>query len=59
MQYVMKMEETLMKDEPKTVAKAPAKSTSKAAVANTRKPNQATRTASKSQAPMPGKSYRR
>ena len=34
MQYIMKMEEKLLKDEPKTAAKAPAKAKGKAPVAS-------------------------
>jgi hypothetical protein len=55
MQYIMKVEEMLLKDEPKTAAKTKGK----APVANNRKPNQPTKTASKIQSPAPAKTYRR
>jgi hypothetical protein len=58
MQYIMKMEEMLLNDEPKTAAKDPAKTKGKAPVANNRKPSQPT-TASKPKAPAPEKTYRR
>jgi hypothetical protein len=59
MQYIMTMEEKLLKDDPKTTAKAPAKTKGKAPVATTRKPNQPTKTASKPKALVPEKTYRR
>jgi hypothetical protein len=59
MQYIMKMEEKLLNDEPKTAAKAPATTKSKAPVVNNRRPNRPTQTASKPQGPVQGKSYRR
>jgi len=59
MQYIMKMEEKLLKDEPKTAAKTPIKSKAKAPVANNRKPNQPTKTASKPKVPVLEKTYRR
>jgi hypothetical protein len=59
MQYIMKMEENLLKDEPKTAAKVPATTKGKAPIANNRKPNQPTKTASKTQVPVPAKTYRR
>jgi len=59
MQYIMKMEEKLLKDEPKTAAKTPSKTKGKTQVANNRKPNQPTRTATMSQPPDPDKIYRR
>jgi hypothetical protein len=57
MQYIMKMEEKLLNDEPTTAAKAPVNTKRKSSVANNRKPNQPTNTASK--IPAPGKTYRR
>jgi hypothetical protein len=58
MQYIMKMEEKLLKDEPKT-AKTSSKTKGKAQVANNRKPNQPTKTANMPQPPDPSKTYRR
>jgi hypothetical protein len=59
MQYVMKMEEKLLKDEPKTAAKTPSKTKGKTQVANSRKPNQPTKMATMPQPPDPDKIYRR
>jgi hypothetical protein len=59
MQYIMKMEEKLLQDGPKTAGKTPATTNGKAPVASNRKPNQPTKTASKTQVPAPGKTYRR
>ncbi len=59
MQYIMKMEEKLLKEEPKTAAKSPVKTKAKAPVANIRKPNQPIKTANKPKAPVPEKTYRR
>jgi hypothetical protein len=59
MQYIMKMEEKLLKDEPKTAAKTPSKTKSKTQVASNRKPNQPTRTANIPQPPDPAETYRR
>jgi hypothetical protein len=57
MQYIMKMEEKLLKDEPKTAAKTPATAKGKTPIANNRKSNRPTQTANRPQAP--GKSYNR
>ena len=59
MQYIMKMEEKLLKDEPKTAAKPPVTTKSKAPVVNNRRPTRPTQTASKPKAPAQVKSYRR
>jgi hypothetical protein len=59
MQYIMKMEEKLLKEEPKTAAKAPAKAKAKAPVANNRKPNQPTNMATRPPVPDAPKTYRR
>ncbi len=65
MQYIMKMEEKLLKDEPKTAAKmpavkTPAKTKGKAPMASSRKPtNQPTKAANKPKAAVPEKTYRR
>jgi hypothetical protein len=59
MQYIMKMEEKLLRDNPKTAAKAPAKTNGKSPVASHRKPTRSTQTASKPQTTEPSKTYRR
>ena len=61
MQYIMKMEEKLQQEEPKTAAKPAKAKASKAPVANTRKPSTTSKTASKpkSAVPAPSKSIRR
>jgi hypothetical protein len=59
MQYIMKMEEKLWKDEATTAAMAPVKMKGKAPVASNRKPNQPAKTASKTRVPAPTKTYRR
>jgi hypothetical protein len=53
------MEEKLLKEEPKTAAKAPSKTTGKAPVANNRKPNQSNKMATKPPVPDAPKTYRR
>jgi hypothetical protein len=55
MQYIMKMEEKLIQDDPKTAAKTK----SKAPVASNRKPTRSPQTASKPQTTVPSKTYRR
>ncbi len=61
MQYIMKMEEKLIPEEPKTAAKPSTKKTNKPAVVDSRKSKPATKTASKPQSvvPAPTKTYRR
>jgi hypothetical protein len=59
MQYIMKMEEKLLKEEPKTVAKAPVKAKGKAPTASARKQNQSTNMATRPKPPSPDKTYRR
>jgi hypothetical protein len=59
MQYIMKMEEKLLNEEPKAAAKAPAKTKGKAPVSNNRKPNRTAPTANKPRPPVPGKTDRR
>jgi hypothetical protein len=59
MQYIMKMEEKLWKDESKTAAMTPAKMKEKAPVANNRKSNRRSQTASKPGVVAPTKTYRR
>lgn len=53
-QYIMKMEERLLKDEPKTASKANSKT-----MASKSKPARTTKTASKPPTPQQNKSYRR
>jgi hypothetical protein len=55
MQYIMKMEEKLLTDEPKTAAKDKAK----APVATNKKQTRPTQTANRPQVPAPAKTYRR
>ena len=59
MQYIMKMEEKLLKEEPKTAAKAPSKTKGKAPVANNRKPKQPAEMATRPPVPDAPKTYRR